>query len=62
MQIIGGKGDISYFYFLYKQIVKIVPKICEPLKWLKKREEPASSKLEGPTAIQNYALCVFFKK
>ena len=61
MQIIGKGGDISYFYFLYKQIVKIVPKICEPLKWLKKREEPAVSKL-GSLLQFKTTPSVFFSK
>ena len=61
MQILGKEESTSYFYFLYRQIVKIVQKICEPLKWLKKREEPAVSKL-GSLLQFKTTPSVFFSK
>ena len=50
----------AYNYFLYKQIVKIVLKNWESLEKLKKREEPAVSKL-GSQRYENTPSVFFLK-
>ena len=50
----------AYNYFLYKQIVNIVLKKFESIEKLKKREEPAVSKL-GSRWYKNTLSVFFFK-
>ena len=50
----------AYNYFLYKQIVNIVLKKFESIEKLKKREEPAVSKL-GSQRYENTPSVFFLK-
>ena len=58
---ISGRGHVPYFYSLYRQIVIIMQKNLLAIEIVKKRKEPAVSKLGSPRDTKPRPLCFFQK-